>query len=188
MKVVSINASPNEDGSTSLLLQTIENNLSEMGHKINRFNLFDLEFKSCKGCSECSKPETHYCVQNDDLIPVLEEIDKAEALVFGTPVYFGFVTGIGKSFIDRLYTFMKTKEKADRFKKKIFTNVITQGGEIQYFESVRDYFKEWFIDYIGMQHGGSMVAASLGSVEDLHKQPEAFKKAKEIAEKINSFK
>ena len=143
---------------------------------------------SCIGCGECSKPETRYCAQNDDLIQVLEDIDKANSLVFGSPVYIGFVTGAGKSLIDRLYTFLKTEEKSKRLKSKVFTNVITQGGDIKYFEYVREYFKEWFIGYLGMKDGGSMVAAGLGSVNDLQKQPEIFLKTKEIANKIDSFK
>jgi multimeric flavodoxin WrbA len=187
MKIVSINASPNKNGSTSTLLGCIENNLSSMNHDIKRYDLYDLQFEGCIGCSECSKPETHFCAQNDDLIKVLEDIDKADSIIFGSPVYVGFITGVGKSFIDRLYTFLKTEEKSERLKNKIFTSVITQGGDIKYFQSVREYFKEWFIDYIGMKDGGSMVAAGLGSVDDLQKQPEPFTRTKEIAQKINSF-
>ena len=45
MKVVTINASPNKNGSTSTLLKSIENNLSSMNHDIKRYGLYDLKVK-----------------------------------------------------------------------------------------------------------------------------------------------
>ena len=185
MKIVTLNGSPNKNGSTSELLKTIEEELISLNHEVNRYDLYDYTFKSCLGCFACSKPETKYCAQNDDMIPILEKIDFSDALVFGTPVYFGHIPGVAKSMIDRFYTLLASKDKATRWKNKIFANVITQGGEIQYFENVRTYFQDWFIDYFGMKQGGTMVVAELSSAEDLQKQPESFQKAKEIAKGIH---
>lgn len=42
------------------------------------------------------------CVLSDDLAPVLEKIAAADALVIGSPIYFGTVTGETRSFLERL--------------------------------------------------------------------------------------
>lgn len=185
MKICSINASPNKIGSTSVLLTTVENELSSLGHDIKRFDLYDYTFKGCLGCSSCSKPETYYCFQQDELIPILEILDQSDALLFGSPVYVGHITGEGKSFIDRLYTFLCSKDRSDRLKKKVFSFIITQGAELKYFESVRNYMKDWFYDYMEMIPGGSLTIGELGTVEDLKNQPDVFEKAKSLAKDMD---
>lgn len=185
MKIVSINASPNKLGSTSILLKTVEEELAKLDHTVTRFDLYDYTYKGCTACFSCSKPETNYCSQQDDLIPILKKLDESDCLLFGSPVYIGHITGEGKSFIDRLYSFMVTSERAKNFKKKVFSFVITQGAELKYFKSVRSYMKSWFFEYIGMVPGGYLTLGELGTAEDLQKHPDVNKKAKKLAADIN---
>jgi len=185
MKIVSINASPNKLGSTSKLLSIVEDELKGLGHDVTRYDLYDYTFKGCISCTACSKPETNYCSQKDELIPILEKIDHSACLLFGSPIYIGHITGEGKSFIDRLYTFLCSKERSKNLKKKVFSFVITQGADLKYFRSVRAYLKEWFFDYIGLVNGGSLTVGELGGAEDLQKQPKALLKAKKLAKEID---
>lgn len=185
MKIVSINASPNKAGSTSLLLKTVEEELKQQGDDFVHFNLYDYHFKGCLACSACSKPDTHYCSQQDDLIPVLEAIDGAQAVLFGSPIYIGHITGTGKTFIDRLYTFLCSKERSQNLKKKAYAYILTQGAELKYFESVRTYMDDWFYEYFGMKNGGSLVVGDLGGAKDLEKQPQAMENAKAVAHQLH---
>jgi multimeric flavodoxin WrbA len=41
------------------------------------------------------------------MIPLIEKIKKADRLVFGSPIYIGYVTGQAKIFLDRLYVFFR---------------------------------------------------------------------------------
>ena len=43
------------------------------------------------------------CKQEDDMARLIEEIKKADGLVFGSPVYIGYMSGQAKIFLDRLY-------------------------------------------------------------------------------------
>jgi multimeric flavodoxin WrbA len=45
------------------------------------------------------------CKQEDDMIPLIEKIKKADRLVLGSPIYIGYITGQAKVFLDRLYVF-----------------------------------------------------------------------------------
>ncbi len=185
MKIVSINAGPRKTGSTFHLLKKVEDVLHQKGDEIIHFDLYDLQYKGCLSCFACSKPETYYCSQQDDLIPLLEELDKAQAVLFASPVYVGHITGMGKSFIDRLYSFLCDKGRSQRLKKKAYAYIITQGADIEDFKSVRTYMNEWFYDYFKMIEGGSLVVASLGGVEDLEKQPDAYKNAEALAHQLH---
>jgi len=186
MKVIAINASPRKKGSTATLLHFMEEKLIEKGHDVEFVQLFDLNFKGCKACLRCQKSGSPICTQKDDLLPVLKAMEQADAIILGSPVFIGLVTGCAKSLIDRCYTFYNP-ERNEKFKKKIFVDVITQGGDIKYFEYVRTHLKVWFIESFGMISGGSLIAAGLGSVKDLKSQPEIFDKATKIVEKIHSL-
>lgn len=181
MKIVSINASPNKTGSTSFLLKTVEDELKQKGEDVVRFDLYDYSYKGCLACSSCSEPDAPYCSQNDDLIPLLQAIDEAEGILFGSPVYIGHVTGMGKTLFDRFYTFLCNKQRKQRIKEKAYGFILTQGAELKYFENVRNYMKDWFYEYIGMIDGGSLVVGELGGIKDLEQQPNAIDKAKAMA-------
>ena len=45
------------------------------------------------------------CVLEDDLTPVLEDISAAGAVALSSPNYYGYASGIFKSFLDRFYGF-----------------------------------------------------------------------------------
>ncbi len=116
---------------------------------------------------------------------MLEAIDGAQAVLFGSPIYIGHITGTGKTFIDRLYTFLCSKERSQNLKKKAYAYILTQGAELKYFESVRTYMDDWFYDYFGMKNGGSLVVGDLGGAKDLEKQPQAMENAKAVAHQLH---
>jgi multimeric flavodoxin WrbA len=66
------------------------------------------------------------CGLNDDLAPVLEKIAAADALVIGSPIYFGTVTGETRSFLERLlFPYLTyTVPYGTLFPKKIKTGFI----------------------------------------------------------------
>lgn len=186
MKVIAINCSPRQKGSTATLLHYLEKGLREKGHEVQFVPLYDLQFKGCKACQACQKTGSSLCTIKDDLIPVLEAIEQADAMILGSPVFLGLVTGCAKSLIDRCYTFYN-QDRSKLMKQKIFVDVVTQGGDIQYFEYVREHLHFWFIESFEMKSGGSLIAASVGSAKDLKQQPDIFEKADQIVNKMDAL-
>ena len=65
----------------------------------------DLNFKGCMSCFACKlKDGKSYgkCAYKDELTPVLNKIENADAVIIGSPIYFSDVTGEVRSFIERL--------------------------------------------------------------------------------------
>ena len=76
-----------------------------LGANAEIINLYEHDFKGCVSCFACKlKGGKSYgkCAHQDGLTPILEKIGKADALIFGSPVYCGNITGEMKSFIERL--------------------------------------------------------------------------------------
>ena len=105
MNVIGINGSPRKQWNTATLVAKALEGAAAQGATTDLFHLYDLDFKGCKSCFACKiRGGKSYgkCVLNDDLTPVLEKIAAADALVIGSPIYFGTVTGETRSFLERL--------------------------------------------------------------------------------------
>ncbi|MFQ3549770.1 MAG: flavodoxin family protein, partial [Armatimonadota bacterium] len=111
-----------------------------------------LKYSGCTACNGC-KTNSDKCVLKDDLTEVLSKTEKADVLIFASPVYFGDITGQLKCYIDRLYSFFTpdfhTSDKPSRLKsgkKLIF--VISQGQQNEkMFEDIYpryEMFLKWF--------------------------------------------
>ncbi|WP_025322086.1 flavodoxin family protein [Deferrisoma camini] len=66
--------------------------------------LADLRFRGCVGCRAC-RTGADGCVLQDDLTPVLRATAECSALVLATPIYYGYASGLFKSYLDRWYSF-----------------------------------------------------------------------------------
>jgi multimeric flavodoxin WrbA len=105
MNVIGINGSPRKEWNTATLVAKALEGAAAQGATTELFHLYDLDFKGCKSCFACKmRGGKSYgkCVLNDDLAPVLEKIAAADALVIGSPIYFGTVTGETRCFLERL--------------------------------------------------------------------------------------
>lgn len=105
MKVIAINGSPRKNGNTAEMLKSAMEGAKENGAKTKIYNLFDMKFTGCVSCFACKKKGKDckgLCVIKDDLQDVLEEILKCDALLIGSPIYFSDVTGVVRSFMERL--------------------------------------------------------------------------------------
>ncbi|MGI6577360.1 MAG: flavodoxin family protein [Eubacteriales bacterium] len=105
MKVIAFNGSPRKNWNTATLLNNALEGAASRGAGTELIHLYDLNFKGCISCFSCKlKGGKSYgrCAVNDDLKPVFNRIEQADALIFGSPIYFGQVTGEMRSFLERL--------------------------------------------------------------------------------------
>jgi multimeric flavodoxin WrbA len=108
MRIIAFNGSPRKSGNTALLLRETLAGAEQLGADVTFAHIADLEMRGCRGCYGCKlKGKTEgVCVQKDDMTPFYAEIDKADVVLFGTPIYFGAMTPELKMVIDRLFPYM----------------------------------------------------------------------------------
>jgi len=105
MKIIAINGSPRKKWNTATLLEHALEGAKSLGAKTELVHLYDLDYKGCTSCFACKlKGGKSYgkCAMKDGLTPVLEKIADADALILGSPFYFGTATGEMRSFMERL--------------------------------------------------------------------------------------
>jgi len=105
LNVIAINGSPRKKWNTATLLEHALEGAESQGAETELVHLYDLDYQGCTSCFACKlKDGKSYgkCAIADDLAPVLEKIRTTDALILGSPIYFGIVTGEMRSFMERL--------------------------------------------------------------------------------------
>ncbi len=100
-KIFLLNGSANERGNTYDMLQTLQSNLpgqatAEIVHVASLLEDVDPPY-----CAHCSDPCAGDCYRGTELEDVYAEMRRADAIVAGSPVYFGTVSTQLKGFWDK---------------------------------------------------------------------------------------
>ncbi len=101
MAILGISGSPKKGGNTDRMVQAL---LEKSGKETEFVNLSTLRFDPCRGCVHLCAP-TKICGVKDGLHPYLQKVLDAEALVLGTPIQMGHMTGFMFNFLTRLEGF-----------------------------------------------------------------------------------
>ena len=105
MKAIAFNGSPRKKWNTATLLKKALEGAASKGAETELVHLYDLDFKGCISCFACKTiggKSYGRCAVKDDLTPVFRKIEGADAVILGSPIYFGTVTGEMRSFMERL--------------------------------------------------------------------------------------
>ncbi len=99
MKIVILMGSPNQNGSTSLIVNQFKKGATEVGHQVEIIDVAHLNIHPCFGCVACGYEGP--CVQKDDIEKIKEKILSCDMLVFATPLYYYGMTAQLKIVVDR---------------------------------------------------------------------------------------
>lgn len=106
MKIMAINGSPRKKWNTATLLSKVLEGAAAQGAETEMVHLYDLTYKGCTSCFACKMiggPSNGRCAMHDDLTPIFKKIEEeVDALVLGSPIYFGSISGEMRSFMERL--------------------------------------------------------------------------------------
>lgn len=134
MKVLMINGSPHENGSTRRALDEIASVLNEQSIETEIITVGDKAVVGCKACGACSK--LGKCITDDIVNEIIDKLKVADGLVVGSPVYYASMNGTLKSLLDRVF-----------FGKSCFANkpaaaiaVARRAGTTQTVDAINKYF------------------------------------------------
>ncbi|ODS40998.1 hypothetical protein BEH94_10555 [Candidatus Altiarchaeales archaeon WOR_SM1_SCG] len=100
MKVLGIDGSPREGkGNTEIVVRKALDVCKGNGLETEFVAISDLKVEYCDHCNDClTEPK---CSKDDDVESILERMEEADAIIIGSPTYFGSVPGKLKSLLDR---------------------------------------------------------------------------------------
>ncbi len=104
MKVIGINGSARKDWNTDTLVKKALEGAAAAGAETELIELYAEPIKGCLECFACKRKGINtggLCAIRDNLRPVLEKVLAADAVVLGSPNFFGYPSGMLRAFIER---------------------------------------------------------------------------------------
>ena len=109
MKVLGIVGSARKGGNTEIMVEEALATAREAGAETEIALVAGKDIAPCDGCEVCWK--TGNCRIDDDMQPIYKQLEAADGIIFGTPVYFCNVTAQAKAVMDRMYVYLPERIK-----------------------------------------------------------------------------
>ena len=133
MNIVVLNASPRKMGNTSQLCKKVVDGAMDGGADVEYIDLYSYDFKGCMSCFAChlkKNLKNPLCYWRDDLKEILKTCLEADAIVLGTPIYYGSISSSAQAFLERLlfaadtYLIDEDGNRVSKIKKEVKTAMI----------------------------------------------------------------
>jgi len=132
MNILALQGSPRKKGNTATILGLMKDEFSSLGHEVTTISIQDKTIKGCLACGKCKQiQESVGCIQDDDAIPILEQMTRSDLVIYASPLYFWGLAGPLKTLIDRtysLYTAYHQPEHASLVEGQRHALLMTGGG------------------------------------------------------------
>lgn len=96
-----------EYSKTTFMVNSFILGAEEAGASVEYIKLKDYKINSCSGCYHCWTKTPGKCIYSDDMPILMKKYRDADLVIFSSPLYIFNVTGIMKTFMDRLLPLMK---------------------------------------------------------------------------------
>jgi len=103
MNILGISGSPDSEGNTAYAVRYALNILKKSNFATKYISLAGKEIKPCIACWNCATDRE--CVLQDDMQEIYKALRWCDAVIIGSPVYFGMVSGQLKTMMDRCIVF-----------------------------------------------------------------------------------
>jgi multimeric flavodoxin WrbA len=187
VEVVAICGSPRAKGNTATLLEALLEGAREEGAETTRFDPARMKIADCNAGDECLVSAEASCKIEDDMRAVYAALARAEAWVFGTPVYHANVTGTLKTVIDRLYAFYTNEGGEWRLglpgRRSGAVVVVQADPERETPQRVAEYLEQILRSY-NADPIGRIAESNLSKPGDAAARPDLLARAKELGREL----
>lgn len=189
MEIVAICGSPRPKGNTATLIEALLEGAREGGAKTTRFDPAQMRIEDCTAGDECLVSAEASCRIDDDMQQIYGALRRAQAWVFGTPVYHSHVTGTLKRVIDRTYAFYTNAGGEWRLglegHRRGAVIVVQADSEEETPRRVAEYLEQIMRAY-NVDPVGCVAASSLTKPGDAAAREDLLARAKELGRELAS--
>ena len=137
MYVLGLNGSHNEDGNVGYLLNLILDYCKQMGADTEALSVHEaVSDAKIPFCINCSTPCSKQCYKGTKLEEAFDKVSKADFVIFGSPVYFGSMSGQLKCFFDKTRAMRAEKKWLDKKMSVVSVGASKYGGQEHTAESI----------------------------------------------------
>ena len=157
MKITVLFASPNKNGSTTLLTEQFKKGAEESGHAVEVIDVCKLKVNPCIGCVRCGYEGP--CVQKDDNHIVRNALLNTDMVVFATPLYYYGMSAQLKIVVDRFCAYNSSLNS--RHLKSALLTVACNADDWTFYALEAHY--KTLVRYINFEDMGMVLGYGCGS-------------------------
>lgn len=184
-KILGIVGSPRIGGNTDLLVQEILEGAESHGAETKVFYLQHMNIKGCQACLYCKSHTT--CKIDDEMQSLYSEIERAQVVVLGFPIYMMQMSAQTKLFLDRLFAFRRSDGTLKIHPKDL---VIAATCKVTHSEAYKPYFDllEHLFKYLGFfKLRSTIVIGGVFEKGDILQHHDQLKQARIIGEELAEY-
>jgi multimeric flavodoxin WrbA len=160
--VLILNGSPRKHGNTVYLIGKLTEGIRDThpDAQIDVANLAFMKIGPCRACDACRNEsrKQEYCIFNDDMSGLYDQLIQADAFVIASPIYWFTVSSFVKLFLDRLHGLRLESNEALKGKRAAVLLVYCDedayvSGAVNALHTLRDSFGYMKADYAGAAYG-----------------------------------
>jgi multimeric flavodoxin WrbA len=141
LKVIAFNGSPRQNGNTNAALEIVLGEIRKEGIETELVQMGSANLRGCNGCGACGRNKDERCIiQDDDLNDWMQRMKRADAIIIGSPTYFGGMSAQTKAFIDRAGYVSRANGNLMRRKLGAAVAVNRRAGSLNTFDEINRFF------------------------------------------------
>jgi multimeric flavodoxin WrbA len=162
MKVLLVNGSPHKEGNTFTALSEIAKQLNNQDIESEIVWIGSKPVRGCTDCCICRKKDLGRCVFDDDMCNIIiDKMSESDAIVLGSPVYYGQPAGQLLSLQQRmLFSGVKSFEN----KPAAVVCVCRRGGSSAAFQTLQMPFQMCNMPIVTSQYWNILFGCTEGEV------------------------
>lgn len=179
------NGSPRKNGNSVILAEQVAAGARSAGAMVESVFLHRMNIQPCNACDACRDDSDGGCTIQDDMQILYPKLQRADAIVIASPIYWFTVSAQTKLFIDRWYAL--EGQPGNALAGKQIGVVLTYGdsdpftsGAVNAIHTLQDICR-----YIGADVAG-IVYGSASKEGEIQSQPGLLEKAYQLGQKLGA--
>jgi multimeric flavodoxin WrbA len=165
-EILVLTGSPRRKGNSDKLADAFIRGAVSAGNTVHKFETAFMDIHGCRGCNACLTNRTEPCMIKDDFYQLIPHIEKSEAAVFASPVYFLGVSAQLKAVWDRFHSFTRGEgRKRLAIKESVLLLSLGDTKKETYCTTAASYSQ--IAKYFGWTDRGIIAAGGMNGINDI---------------------
>jgi multimeric flavodoxin WrbA len=178
--IVIVTGSPRKGGNTDLLAEAFREGAEQAGHKVTIFDAGKRDMKPCIACNKCYgliNGTPRPCAHDEAFNELAPLIEKADVMVFATPMYWSDFSAQIKLAIDHMYGMGGSNHKLEHVKEACL--IADAMSPESAFGCLTATYRQ-IVTGLGWKDAGVVIAGGLGGEPGSVRKTAALEKAKKL--------
>lgn len=177
MDILILTGSPRRGCNTERMGQAFAEGAQAGGNTVTTIRLSEMRVAPCLACEYCFS-HGGVCVQTDGMAEIFAAMDRAEMVVFASPIYYNGLSAQLAAVVDRLYA----RDDKGNYRPSRSALLLNSGSPGVYDGAIAQY--KGFSNYLGWESAGIIAISGMSEKDSMSASPD-LEKVKALGKSIS---